>query len=219
MIGSLFLSFLQLLWCSKATGYAKKFFGFWKKLGNFEFCLNKKSDSKLHRFFILSFFKQGLEEKEKDMGWDLIMVFFLGLVELHELYQKLWIFLIYVVGEAQLWCSIHLFAYFLQGSYSCNYRLLLLNCVIKKTSLGFGFGEMSMYGSVSALNLSWHSNTLGVRNSQTALRCGYPSCSRQTNALAFRGSESMGSNLKSPFGNDTKTRTRNYICPLQVCFQ
>lgn len=70
----------------------------------------------------------------------------------------------------------------------------------------FGFGEMS------ALNLSWHSKSL---DSQVALRCGaYPTCSHQTNALAFRGSESMGHSLKFPFGNSSaKTRLRNHIRP------
>jgi hypothetical protein len=70
----------------------------------------------------------------------------------------------------------------------------------------FGFGEMS------ALNLSWHSKSL---DSQVALRCGaYPTCSHQTNALAFRGSETMGHSLKFPFGNSSaKTRLRNHIRP------
>ncbi|KAG6748636.1 hypothetical protein POTOM_048565 [Populus tomentosa] len=65
---------------------------------------------------------------------------------------------------------------------------------------------------MSALNLSWHSKSL---DSQVALRCGaYPTCSHQTNALAFRGSESMGHSLKFPFGNSSaKTRLRNHIRP------
>ncbi|CAK7348922.1 unnamed protein product [Dovyalis caffra] len=70
----------------------------------------------------------------------------------------------------------------------------------------FGFGEMS------ALNLSWHSKSL---DSQTVLRCViYPTCSPHTNALAFRGSESMGHSLKIPFGNTSaKTGLRNHIRP------
>ncbi|KAG5252105.1 15-cis-phytoene desaturase/chromoplastic [Salix suchowensis] len=43
---------------------------------------------------------------------------------------------------------------------------------------------------MNALNLGSHCKSL---DSQTTLRCGtYPTCSHQTNALAFKGSESMG---------------------------
>jgi hypothetical protein len=70
----------------------------------------------------------------------------------------------------------------------------------------FGFGEMS------TLNLGWHCKSFG---SQTALRCGaYPAFSHQANALAFRGSESMGHALKIPFGNKSgRRRLMNHIHP------
>ncbi|KAL9397644.1 hypothetical protein Peur_011897 [Populus x canadensis] len=70
----------------------------------------------------------------------------------------------------------------------------------------FGFGEMS------ALNLGWHCKSF---DSQTVLRCGaYPAFSHQANALAFRGSESMGHALKIPFGNTSaRRRLMNDIHP------
>ncbi|KAJ6390143.1 hypothetical protein OIU77_024373 [Salix suchowensis] len=65
---------------------------------------------------------------------------------------------------------------------------------------------------MNALNLGWHCKSL---DSQTTLRCGtYPTCSHQTNALAFKGSESMGHALKIPFGNTSaRRRLRNHIHP------
>ncbi|KAF9688333.1 hypothetical protein SADUNF_Sadunf02G0186600 [Salix dunnii] len=70
----------------------------------------------------------------------------------------------------------------------------------------FGLGEMN------SLNLGWHCKSL---DSQTTLRCGtYPTCSNQTNAIAFKGSESMGHALKIPFGNTSaRRRQRNHIHP------
>ncbi|KAJ9187049.1 hypothetical protein P3X46_002546 [Hevea brasiliensis] len=75
---------------------------------------------------------------------------------------------------------------------------------------------MTLHGSVSALNLNWHTGILDGRKLQSSLGYGYPNCSKQTNALAFRVSESMGHALRIPLGNATKTRMRTAGCPLQV---
>ncbi|KAI9400370.1 hypothetical protein POPTR_002G235200v4 [Populus trichocarpa] len=65
---------------------------------------------------------------------------------------------------------------------------------------------------MSTLNLGWHYKSF---DPQTALRCGaYPAFSHQANALAFRGSESMGHALKIPFGNTSaRRRLMNHIHP------
>ncbi|KAJ8755183.1 hypothetical protein K2173_018981 [Erythroxylum novogranatense] len=75
---------------------------------------------------------------------------------------------------------------------------------------------MTCYGNVSALNLSWHSIVLGVRNSQGTSGCRYPNCSVPNDALAFSSSESLGHSLRIPFGNATRARPRTDIRPLQV---
>ncbi|KAJ4831907.1 hypothetical protein Tsubulata_047266 [Turnera subulata] len=71
---------------------------------------------------------------------------------------------------------------------------------------------------VSALNLSWQSNTLEVRGYQSGFRCGNPSSSQQQqiNALAFRGNQPMGYAIKTPFANASKARPTHLSRPLKV---
>lgn len=90
-------------------------------------------------------------------------------------------------------------------SFFCMF-VCLQGCFKVAIAVEFGLGEMN------ALNLGWHCKSV---DSQTTLRCGtYPTCSHQTNALAFKGSESMGHALKIPFGNTSaRRRLRNHIHP------
>ena len=110
----------------------------------------------------------------------------------------------------ELWLCVSFLGFvtvFVLQSYFIFFVFFVCRAVVTVViAVEFGFEDMS------ALNLSWHSKSL---NSQVALRCGaYPTCSHQTNALTFRGSESMGHSLKFPFGNSSaKTRLRNHIRP------
>ncbi|KAL6991017.1 15-cis-phytoene desaturase [Sarracenia purpurea var. burkii] len=73
---------------------------------------------------------------------------------------------------------------------------------------------MYQFGHVSAINL--HSNVISFWNPQSTKGWGCYHGSRQTNALSFSGSDSMGQRSKIPSRHGFGTRSRMGVCPLQV---
>uniref|UniRef100_A0A5B7CD51 Phytoene dehydrogenase n=1 Tax=Davidia involucrata TaxID=16924 RepID=A0A5B7CD51_DAVIN len=75
---------------------------------------------------------------------------------------------------------------------------------------------MAQFGQAAALNLSGQCNVINFWNSRSNWRGGFRNGSEQTNALAFKGSDSMGHRLIIPNTHAVRKRPRNDVGPLQV---
>lgn len=77
----------------------------------------------------------------------------------------------------------------------------------------WGFGEMSLCGSVSALNLRWEK---GIPKATS--RCCSPLSCEKSNALAFWGSEIVGDGLKVSGRHVSRKLSKGNV-PLKVCLR